>query len=771
MKKKKRRSVKKSRVPSQKILEGLLADYQSGRYDKAKLTAHSVTRDYPENAFCWKVLGALLNREGDLQGSTHAFRRALKISPDDPEAHNNLGAVLQARGSLAESEMEFMSALTLRPDYVEALDNLARTRKLQGKSKEAEDIWVSAITVNPDYAPAHFNLACLQGSTGRLREAEAGYRKAISLKPELSEAHNNLGVLLKRMGSYDEAALCLRKAISLEPLRSEYLANLGNNFLRSGKAAESLEYLERALKLDPHSPILNSNFAVALTQVSFTAAREDLYTPILNLLKKRSLARPEDIATAVLSLLFCDPNVKRFLKECEKISLENILEICSILESVPLLCEMLKKCPLPNLKIEKALVNLRKFFLKNVEKIYFNAPAHTTLTSLAIHCFVNEFIYFETEEESKIVLELHKKIIDLLSSGQQPTFAQLACFSTYRPLSQQAWVNKLHSLESHEELRRILIDEPRREAAILEDIPLLAMGKDEVSIIVRAQYEANPYPRWTDPALSPVRYSLSEYFSQLELDYKAERVSVIESPEVLVAGCGTGRHSIESASRYANCNVIAVDLSLASLSYAIRKTEELAVKNIKYFQADILNLEKIDRTFDTIESVGVLHHMSDPMLGWRVLANLLRPGGMMKIGLYSDIARTSLRKLREQAISEMIQRTPEEIRLFRKRIIDSADVDQLAVFESMTDMFSISEMRDLIFHVQEHRFTIPEIKEALNELNLTFCGFVGFEILHSFKATYGSQARIYDLDMWHEFEKAHPETFISMYQFWCQKVN
>ena len=84
---------------------------------------------------------------------------------------------------------------------------------------------------------------------------------------------------------------------------------------------------------------------------------------------------------------------------------------------------------------------------------------------------------------------------------------------------------------------------------------------------------------------------------------------------------------------------MAVDLSRTSLGYAKRKTEELGLRNIEYAQADILELMGIGRSFDVIQSAGVLHHMADPWAAWRALLTLLRPGGFMEIGLYSERAR------------------------------------------------------------------------------------------------------------------------------------
>ena len=78
----------------------------------------------------------------------------------------------------------------------------------------------------------------------------------------------------------------------------------------------------------------------------------------------------------------------------------------------------------------------------------------------------------------------------------------------------------------------------------------------------------------------------------------------------------------------------------------------------------------------------------------------------------------------------------------------------------------MSEFRDLIFHVQEHRFTLPQIKSCLNELGLKFCGFEVQDIDSRFREFHGEASDICDLVLWHEFEESHPDTFKGMYQFW-----
>ena len=64
-------------------------------------------------------------------------------------------------------------------------------------------------------------------------------------------------------------------------------------------------------------------------------------------------------------------------------------------------------------------------------------------------------------------------------------------------------------------------------------------------------------------------------------------------------------------------------------------------------QADILDLNKLNKQFDIIESAGVLHHMDNPMAGWKVLADCLKPGGVMCIGLYG-MARQHIVEARKE---------------------------------------------------------------------------------------------------------------------------
>ena len=211
-----------------------------------------------------------------------------------------------------------------------------------------------------------------------------------------------------------------------------------------------------------------------------------------------------------------------------------------------------------------------------------------------------------------------------------------------------------------------------------------------------------------------------------------------------------------------------MDLSLTSLAYAKRKTIELDISNLEYLQADILDLHRLDRKFDVIESAGVLHHMDEPMAGWEVLTDILKSGGLIKIGLYSELARSHIAKIREEIGSLEVEKTEAEIRKFRQLIVSSQNTNHQKIVNS-SDFYSLSTLRDLIFHVQEHRFTIPELVNCIDELGLKFCGFEDKDIISQFRQFHEVSSDIYDLSLWHQFEKSNPGTFSGMYQFWCQK--
>lgn len=244
------------------------------------------------------------------------------------------------------------------------------------------------------------------------------------------------------------------------------------------------------------------------------------------------------------------------------------------------------------------------------------------------------------------------------------------------------------------------------------------------------------------------------------------------SIDILIAGCGTGQHAITTAQRYQNAKVLGIDLSLTSLCYAKRKTRSLGLGNINYAQADIMSLDSGGSVhmFDLIEAVGVLHHLRNPLAGWRKLLALLRPGGFMRLGLYSARARRNETEARQFIAEHGYKANPEGIRRCREVLATGENAVRFRHVLSARDFYTMSECRDLLFHVQEHCFTLLQLKDNLHELDLAFIGFLlDTEVIKRYAKQFPHDAPQTDLDNWHAFEAANPETFTGMYQFWIQK--
>jgi SAM-dependent methyltransferase len=210
-------------------------------------------------------------------------------------------------------------------------------------------------------------------------------------------------------------------------------------------------------------------------------------------------------------------------------------------------------------------------------------------------------------------------------------------------------------------------------------------------------------------------------------------------------------------------------LSLNSLSYAKRQAQDLGIENIEFLQADILDLDNLDRQFHIIESLGTLHHMCDPMLGWKVLSDCLSVGGLMRISLYSKLARLNVTNLRNQIRKENINSDIPGIKSFRNYLMGAEIVGYENILESI-DFFSLSAIRDLLFHEQEHQFTQKQIKKCLFDLNLEFCGYQQEPFVTRFRVLNQHLNDDCDLDKWHDFEEKYPFIFGNTPAFWCQKI-
>jgi len=450
--------------------------------------------------------------------------------------------------------------------------------------------------------------------------------------------------------------------------------------------------------------------------------------------------------------------------------MENLFGIISDFSELSLLRKLMNVCPLTDLELEKLLTKLRCSILLNISSLKEASPKLLRFQSaLALQCFTNEYIYKHTEEEEQNLQALEKIVKKTFKNNQQPSPQTVLVLASYKALNQYKWYTTLVITDEIKEVFIRQVEEPNEEEKLKQDLPILKEITDGVSSKVRVQYEESPYPRWVNLQLPLEPMSISKVVDSFKLKLHDNKITEVDKPEILIAGCGTGQHSIATAARFKSSKVLAIDLSLSSLAYAKRKTEELGIENINHMNADILDLKQLNKQFDIIESAGVLHHMDNPMAGWKILTDCLKPYGLMRIGLYSELARKHIVKIRREISQTGIGSGKTQMKSFRDTVIKSEKNHHKLIINS-PDFYSLSALRDLLFHIKEHRFTIPLLKEHLDKLGLTFCGFEAPEIVSNFKQTNKAKDDFYDFDKWQAYEEANTNAFAGMYQFWCQKA-
>jgi tetratricopeptide (TPR) repeat protein/SAM-dependent methyltransferase len=722
-------------------------------------------------------LANTLSQLGRLDDAITHYRRALALKPDLIGAHNNLANALVAQGRADEALSHFEAALKLDPNLVEAHVNLGTTLLQQGKSQSAAAQFERALAINPNFADAHASLGNALLAEGRLDEAAQRYERALALKPELPEAHNNLGIVLAARGNFAAAAQRFQQALAGKPDFIDAYNNLARAFLSMGQPDHALGALRRALAIT-ETEGTKALFVQCVQALPVPPDVDDFRGLMLRALSE-PWGRANDLAPVAARLIKQEPAMNAAIRRVAE-AWPRRLPAHALLDSatVAALCGnrllrcLMESAAVSDIELERLLTAVRFALLERAASAD-GASAGQELVdfccSLARQCFLNEQVFACTEDESLQAQRLRDAVAGALASGAAVPEFQLAVVASYFPLRTLPSAEKLLDRAWSAAMTDVLaqqVREPAQERELRGTIPALTEIDDKVSHAVREQYEQNPYPRWTkaEPARTPLAFD--DYLRRKLPAAVFGKLGKTEI-DVLIAGCGTGQHAIETAQRFAGAKVLAVDLSLTSLAYALRKTRALGRNNLQYGQADILKLGSLGKNFDLIESSGVLHHLADPFAGWRVLLSLLRPGGFMTVGLYSAIARADVVKARAFIAEQGYRSSADDIRRCRQALFEDGS------FKGITtsgDFFSTSGCRDLLFHVQEQRLTIPQIADFIAENGLTFVGFdLDPATPEKYLRRFPQDKAMTDLACWDAFEREHPHTFAGMYQFWVQK--
>jgi tetratricopeptide (TPR) repeat protein len=702
------------------------------------------------------------------------YKKILKSDPNHYHSNIYLGMLLlqTKRFFLAKPIIE--KIIKLNPNNAEAHNNLGVINKELFKYQNAIKFFSEAIKINPNYVNAHNNLGNTYKDLGLFNEAIESLNTALNLDNTEPVTYNNIGSVYIELEKFDKAIEYFKKAIQLKTNYLNAHNNLGYCYQQTGDYLKAINFYKNAIEIDPEFTISINNLSLILKLIKLNNLSNNNYFTIkklfLFLLKKKNINHTEIFNNAKLFLYdqVEKEKIEKIIFVKSELLKEKIIEKKCI-DSFFLL--LLKKSLVVDKFLEKILTNIRFELIDNLKKNNhkFLEKYKNFCISLAQQCWLNEYVYYQTNNELDFIENLKKKVEKDIKINE----LEVSILGCYYPLNKSHVISrKLINYKSKnlefEDLILTQVKEPATEESLKKTINSFSQITNKISQEVKIQYEENPYPRWKHS----YKYIPDNFITILNNEIYPNKVKNNENfknPEVLIAGCGTGNH-LNQASRYINAKVTGIDLSLSSLAYAKRKIIELGYNNIDLFHGDILDIKNLHKKFDVIESIGTLHHMEDPIKGLEILTHVLKPQGYLKIGLYSELARDYVIKGRELIKKYKFQNTIHDIRKCRELIFNDNENDILQKIINRADFYSTSNVRDLIFHVKEHRFTIPQISEILKSLDLQFLGFNNSIIKSKFMKL-NSKDKILSLKDWDIFEKKNPNTFIGMYQFWLKKKN
>ena len=716
---------------------------------------------------------------GDLESAERLYREALAEDPDNARARFRLGALLAQHKRNDEAVIQLERARDLAPGFPSTYNNLAAVYTAAGRTDDARDCLHTGLKLNPAYADAHKNLGALEYRLDNFEAAIKSLKRGLDLAPEDAPKQRLLGLAYAQRDRLKAAAARLEKAVALDPKAPEYRAELAVLLVMLKDFDAALPHVlacfedrvpnaqVQGLLWDVLSNIELDSYMPALDHALITCFESEVF----NL---RAVARAAGVHLVVKyygEAQFESKTDAESGQAVTKMHLDGIL-------GDRLLILLLQKTVCVEPCLELLLVPLRQQLLVSARRQGALSPAVMLfMAAFAIQCHNNSYAFFITPEERAELAQLTSAIGEALQDCTAPTPAleiMLALYGMYEPLHHLAGFEKLLAFPTESWSRelwplveRTLIN-PKDEEALKPTIPAFGSIQDETSKAVRSQYEENPYPRWVMLPEHPAgtfRHMLVQHMPWRGADFAVE-----EPTRGLIAGCGTGQHPIGVAMQIPNCAVTAVDLSLASLGYAKRMAKRYRVDNISFRHGDLLDVAELGTEFDFVDSTGVLHHMRDPDQGLESLLRVLRPGGLLRLGLYSQLARQGITEGRRRIKELNLEPTTENIRTFRHMVLMGQELSDWD-FSNYQDLYDLDSFRDLVFHVQEHQYTIPRLEDMFARHGLEFLGFIKLhqDVYDAYRRRFPDDPGLCNLTNWQAFEIDNPDTFIAMYCFWCRK--
>ncbi|AFZ47384.1 Methyltransferase type 11 [Cyanobacterium stanieri PCC 7202] len=255
----------------------------------------------------------------------------------------------------------------------------------------------------------------------------------------------------------------------------------------------------------------------------------------------------------------------------------------------------------------------------------------------------------------------------------------------------------------------------------------------EIKNAVQKLYNTYPFP--PDPLLDepPPGYNWRWHYQSAYNFCKGKKPQK-KQLRILDAGCGTGSSTEYLVLHNPTADILAVDISENALATAQKRLQKSGVLNdfqgnIEFRQFNLENSRELDGYFDLINSVGVLHHMPNPVIGIQALADKLADDGLFHIFVYGELGRWEI-LLMQRAIA-LLQ--GDKIGDYRDGVAIGRELfaglpESSRILQREKERWALENQRDECFadmyvHPNEFDYNIDTLFEFINTSGLEFVDF------------------------------------------------
>ncbi len=247
-------------------LDAVASALEEGAVDTGRQMLRALAQSYPNDIRVTYALARAEQVKGDRLRAIAAAKASYALDASCRPVVRLLGELLEAQGDFLGAAGVYQHAVEQWPEEPELRRPLCRAWVAAGRLEAADTCLTELVSARPDDAGVLVMAAEVKGWLGAATDAVAAFERAMALDPTVMNAERcrTYGDALRLCGRMGEAIVQFDKALKIEP--RDRVARLGRAYalLSSGRADEAVTAFRSVLGLDPEDVPARSGLARAL---------------------------------------------------------------------------------------------------------------------------------------------------------------------------------------------------------------------------------------------------------------------------------------------------------------------------------------------------------------------------------------------------------------------------------------------------------------------------------------------------------------------------